>query len=71
MVCISQFYLFGYTFEREFFGFRPMCASNGEIFVTPCGVILSNFIIFATSQASLYGVFVLSIFNTYNLRSNV
>ena len=55
-------------FDSWVFGFLPMCASNGEIFVTPCCVILSVFIISATSEASLYGVFDWSIFITANLR---
>ena len=47
----SQLKLFGellvVAFDRGVFGFRPMCASNGEIFVTPCGVILYVFLISA------------------------
>ena len=69
---LSQFRLFGELFVAIFdsgvFGFLPICASKGENFVTPCGVILSNFIISATSEANLYGVFVWSIFITANLR---
>ena len=42
---LSQFKLFGEllvaTFDKGVFGVRPMWASNGEIFVTLCGVILS------------------------------
>ena len=53
------------------FGVRPMWASNGEIFVTLCGVILSVLIISATSEASFYGVFVLSVLMTANLRFKV
>ena len=45
-------------FDNGVFGFRPMCASNCEIFLTMCGVIRNVFIISATSEASLYGVFV-------------
>ena len=42
-----------------------------EIFVELCGVILSVLIILATSDASLYAVFVLSILMTANLRFKV
>ena len=59
------------TFERGVFGFRHMCASNDEIFVTLCGVSLNVFMISPTSEASLYGVFVLSNFFTARLRFNV
>ena len=45
-------------FDNGVFGFLPICASKGENFVTPCGVILSVFVISATSEAILYGVFV-------------
>ena len=44
-------------FDNGVFGFLPICVSKGEIFVTPCGVFLSVFIISATSEANLYGVF--------------
>ena len=58
----SDFELFGVLFVAMFdkgvFGLRPMCASNGEIFVTPCGVIRNVFMISATSEASRSGVFV-------------
>ena len=71
----SQFKLLGEllvaTFDKGVFGVRPMWASNGEIFVTPCGVILSVLIISATSESSFYGVFVLSILMTANLRFKV
>ena len=50
--------LFVAMFDNGVFGFLPICASKGENFVTPCGVILSVFVISATSEASLYGVFV-------------
>ena len=53
-------------FERGVFGFLPMCASKGEIFVTPCGVMRKVFIISATSEANLYGVFAGSILITPN-----
>ena len=60
----SQFRLFGVLFVARFdkgvLGLRPKCASKGENFVTPCGVIRKIFIISATSEASWYGVFVLS-----------
>ena len=59
------------TFDRGVFGFRPMCASNGENFVTPCGVILNVFIFSATSEARRYGVFVLSILIIASLRLSV
>ena len=59
------------TFDKGVFGVRPMWASIGEIFVTLCGVILSVLIIFATSEASLCGLFVLSILMTANLRFKV
>ena len=72
---LSQFNILGEllvaAFERGVFGFRLICASNGETLVTPCGVILNDLIILATSEASLYGVFVLSIFITASLRFNV
>ena len=71
----SQFKLLGdllvATFDRGVFGFRPMFASNGEIFVKPCGVILNIFLISATSEASRYSVFVLSILITASLRFSV
>ena len=38
-----------------------ICASKAEIFVILFGVNLSNFIISATSEASLFGVFLPSI----------
>ena len=59
------------AFERRLFGFRPMCASSGETLVTSCHVILNVLITSATPEASLYGVFVLSIFIIANLRFNV
>ena len=59
------------TFDKGVFGVRPMWVSNGEIYVTLCGEILSVSIISATSEASLYGVFVLSILMTANLRFKV
>ena len=78
---LSQFRLFGELFvaiiDSGVFGFLPICASKGEIFVTPCGVILSVFIISATlsvfiisatSEANLYGVIDWSIFIAANLR---
>ena len=37
-------------FDRGVFGFLPKCASKGEIFVTPCGVMCNAFIISATSE---------------------
>ena len=48
------------TFERGVFGFRRMCASNGEICVTPCDSQCDSQCPknFGTSEASLYGVFV-------------
>ena len=70
-----NFVLFGEllvtTFERGLFGFLPICASKGEVFVTPCGVIPKVFIISATSEARLYGVFVWSFFITASQRFNV
>ena len=55
-LAFSQLGLFGElivaTFDRRVFGFRPMCASNGEIFVTPCGVIRNFLITSATLEAS-------------------
>ena len=70
----SQFKLFGVLFvamfDRGVLGLRPKCASKGEIFVTPCGVIRKIFIISATSKASRYGVFVLSILIIASLRLN-
>ena len=48
--------------------FYPYVPQKGESFVTPCGVILSVFVISATSKAGLYGVFDWSIFITANLR---
>ena len=72
---LSQFNILGEiliaTFERGVFGFRLICASNGEILVTPCGVILNDWILSATSEASLYGVFVSSTFITASQRFNV
>ena len=69
---LSQFRVFGELFVAIFdsgvFGFLPICASKGEIFVTPCGVILNVFIISAASEANLYGVFDWSFFITANLR---
>ena len=59
------------TFDKGVFGLRPMWASNGEIFVTLCGVILSVLRISATSDASLYDVIVLSILMTADLRFKV
>ena len=56
------------TFDKGVFGLRPMWASNGEISVTLCGVIINVLIISATADASWYGVFVLSIFMTASLR---
>ena len=56
------------TFDKRVFGLRPMWASNVEFFATLCGVILNVLIISATSDASLYGVIVLSIFVTAPLR---
>ena len=39
----SQFRLFGVLvvamFDKGVLGLRPKCASKGDIFVTPCGVI--------------------------------
>ena len=68
----SQFKLLGEllvaTFDKGVFGVRHMWASKAEVFVTLCGVILSVLIVSATSDASLYGVFVLSILMTANLR---
>ena len=58
-------------FEKGVFGFLPMCAPKGEIFVTPCGVMRKGFIISATSKASLYGVFAGSILINPNQRFNV
>ena len=69
---LSQFKLLGELFVAMFnnglFGFLPICVSKGEIFVTPCGVILNTFIISATSEANLYGVFDWSILITASLR---
>ena len=52
----SQFKLFGVLFIAMFdsgvLGLRPKCASKGEFFVTPCGVIRKVFFISATSEAS-------------------
>ena len=69
-LCQLRFFgeLFVAIFNSELFGFLPICASKGEIFVTPCGVILSVFFISATSEASSYGVFDWSILITANLR---
>ena len=65
-LAFSQFRLLGQlvvaTLDRGVFSFLPMCASKGEIFVTPCGDIRKNFIISATFDANLYGVFAGSIF---------
>ena len=58
-------------FDKGVFGLRHMWASYGEIFVTLCGVILNVLIILATSDASLYGVFVLLIFMTASLHFKV
>ena len=44
-------------YERVFFGFLPISASKADFWVTPCCVIRNVFIISATSEASLYGVF--------------
>ena len=44
------------------FNLRPNCASNGGIFVVAFGVILRVLISSATSEASLCGTFLLSIF---------
>ena len=41
---------------------------KGKFYVAPCGVIHSVFFISATSKASIYGVFDLSIFITASLR---
>ena len=69
---LSQFKLLGELFVAMFdngvFSFLPIYASEGEIFVTPCGVILNVFIISATSEANFYGMFVWSILITANLR---
>ena len=54
-----------------FFGFLPKSASNGEIFVTPCGVFRKVFFILATSDASLYGVLDSFILIIPSLRFNV
>ena len=56
------------VFESGVLGFLSICASKAEIFVPPFGVILSVFIISATFEANLYGVFDWSIFITANLR---
>ena len=57
----SHFKLLGERFVAMFedgvFGFLPICASKGEIFVTPCGVILSVLINSASSEANLRGEF--------------
>ena len=58
-------------FDRGVFGFLPMCASKGDIFVTPCGVMRKVFIISATSEVNLYGVFAGSILITPTRRFNV
>ena len=55
-------------FESAFFGFLLMWTSNCEIFVTLCGVIQIVFLISATSEANLYGVWFLSNLTTPNLR---
>ena len=60
--------LFVAIFESCVFGFLPICAPKNEVFVTPCGVILCVFVICATSEASLYGVFDWSVFINANLR---
>ena len=40
MFALSQFgELLVAIFDSGVFGFLPTCASNGEIFVTPCGVV--------------------------------
>ena len=44
--------------ERGVFGFLAMCASKGDFIVTLCGVARKVFLISATSEASLFGVFV-------------
>ena len=53
------------------FGFLPNCASNGVTLVVAFGVILKVLISSATSDASLYGLFRLSIFITESLDFSV
>ena len=69
-LALSQFKLLGELFVAMFdngvFGFLSISASKGEIFVTPCDVILNVFIISATSEANLYGVLDWSILITFN-----
>ena len=72
MFCALQFKLLGELFvamfDNEVFGFLPICASKGDVFLTPCGVTLNVYIISATSEANLYAVFDGSILMTANLR---
>ena len=56
------------TLDRGVFGFLPTCASKNEIFVTPCDVTCRDFVIVATSDANLYGVFAGSFRITPSLR---
>ena len=75
MFGFSQFKLFDVLpvaiFDKGVFSLGPMCASNGEFFVMPCGVICIVFMISAKSEARRYSVFVLSILITANLRFSV
>ena len=57
--------------ERQVFGFLPACFSNGKVLVTPCDVIRSVFRILAPSEASLYGVLILSTLITPFVRFTV
>ena len=57
--------------DKGLFGFLSMCASKVEVFVTPCGVFCKVFIISATSDAYLYGVFAGSVLITPSLRFSV
>ena len=48
-------------FDSGVFGFLPICASKGEIFLTPCGVILSVF--FLRHSKLAYMVYLIGIFS--------
>ena len=50
-------------FDNEVFGFLPICASKGEIFVTRCGVILSVFVLFLRHLKLTYLVYLTSLFS--------
>ena len=38
------------TLDKGVFGFLHMCASNGEMFVTPCGVIRKAYVLMFLSS---------------------